>query len=206
MAKFPESEAGVKTLADQIKGGLATDPIFADAPVTPAQLQTALSELDAASTAKLNADAAAKTATLDKNDKLGALTNLMKTDLAWAVKVPGVTAEDLERLGWGFPDPPKELQVPAMCPNFRLHNIMGRTVDFDWDKPSYREGGKPTGFSVYRRVANAGDAWTLSHVVFGASALEDIEEFPPGTWEVGVRASNRAGEGPLSNTVTVTVG
>ena len=206
MASFPQGEPAIKTLADEIKGGLATDPIFADSPVTPAQIQDAQTELDTTTTAKINADAAAKTATITKNNALSALIALMKTVLAWAVKVPGVTAEDLQRLGWGFPDPPTELQAPARCGNFRLHHIDGKTVDFDWDKPSYKDGGKPTGYKIYRRLDGSTGEWTLSNVVFGTVVLEDIEEFPVGTWEVGVRASNTTGEGPLSNTVTVTVG
>ena len=206
MAEFPKSEATITQLAETLKGGLASDPIFADAPATPAQLQNELNELASANTAKVNADAAAKTATIAKNDRLNALINSMKQIFAWAVKIPGITAEQLQTLGWGFPDPPRELQPPAQCGNFRLHNIEGQTVDFDWDKPSYKDGGKPTGYKIYRREAGTPAPWLLCNVVFGATAIEDIEQFSAGTWEVGVRASNTAGEGPLSNTVTVTVG
>ena len=206
MAKFPESEATITQLAETLKGGLASDPVFSDAPATPAQIQSELSELAAANTTKINADAAAKTATIAKNDGLNALIDSMKQVFSWAVKIPGITAEQLQTLGWGFPDPPRELKPPAQCGNFRLHNIEGQTVDFDWDKPSYKDGGKPTGYKIYRREAGTSAPWLLCNALFGAMSLEDIEPFPTGQWEVGVRASNAAGEGPLSNTVAVAVG
>ena len=87
-----------------------------------------------------------------------------------------------------------------------MHNISGHTLDFDWDKPSYKDAGKPSGFTLYKRRAATSDAWTMHHTTFGASAIEDISDFGSGTWDAMVRASNPNGEGPDSNIVTVTVG
>jgi len=48
-------------------------------------------------------------------------------------------------------------------------------------------------------------AW-LEDAVFGIAQTRDEEhDFPPGQWEVVATATNTAGEGPISNTLTVVV-
>ncbi|HEX8465194.1 MAG TPA: fibronectin type III domain-containing protein [Abditibacterium sp.] len=207
MAEFPQGEAEISTLASDIKNGLSSDPIFANPPVTPAQLETLLSDFGSASSTQRDAQAVAEQKTTLKKSALGSLTGGMKTTLDWAVKIPGISEAQLKKIGWGFAAAPSKTLAPAQCPNFRLHNIEGRSVVFDWDKPSYKDGGKPTGYKLYRRAAGTLDSWTLEEAIFGVSATEDEEtDFPTGTWEVIVRALNNEGEGPVSNSVLVTVG
>lgn len=68
MAEFPQGEVNVKALASEIKGGLGTDPIFANPPLTPAQIETLLASLDAASNQQRDAQAIAAQKTTAKRD------------------------------------------------------------------------------------------------------------------------------------------
>jgi hypothetical protein len=207
MAEFPQGEANVKNLASEIEGGLSSDPIFANPPLSPTQIAALLTNFDGASNEQREAQAVAEQKTTAKNSVYAALIAGMKTVLDWAIKIPGITEAQLKKIGWGFAAAPSKTLAPAQCPNFRLHNIEGRSVVFDWDKPSYKDGGKPTGYKLYRRAAGTLDSWTLEDAIFGVSATEDEEtDFPTGTWEVIVRALNNEGEGPVSNSVLVTVG
>ena len=206
MASFPQSEAEVTTLATTMISGLDSDLIFANPPATSAQLQTELADFNDKSGVADVQRAQAQQATTDKTTAFNSMTTDMKNVLAWAVKIPGVTAAQLKKIGWDFPAPPTPLQAPAQCGNFRLHHINGHTLDFDWDKPSYKEGGKPSGFTLYKRESGSSAAWLVHHTIFSSSAHEDNSDFASGSWDVLVRASNAAGEGPESNVVTVTVG
>jgi hypothetical protein len=207
MAEFPQGETNVKTLASEIAGGLSSDPIFADSPLSPAQMTALLADLDAASNQQREAQAVAEQKTAAKTSVYAALMTGMKSVLDWAVRIPGISEAQLKKIGWGFAAAPTKTLKPAQCGNFRLHHIEGQTLTFDWDKPSYKDGGKPTGYKLYRRKAGTMDPWTLEDAIFGVNATQDDEkDFPAGTWEVVVCALNNEGEGPVSNTVTVTVG
>ena len=57
-----------------------------------------------------------------------------------------------------------------------------------------------------RRATGSQGAWILEDAIFGIAQTRDEEhDFPPGQWEVVVTVTNTAGEGPVSNTVTVVV-
>ena len=206
MAEFPRSEAEVTTLATTMISGLDSDPIFANPPATSKQLQRELTDFNDKSGIADVQRAESEQATTDKTNALGSMTTDMKNVLAWAVKIPDITAPQLKKIGWDFPTPPTPLQAPAQCGNFRLHHINGHTLDFDWDKPSYKDGGKPSGFTIYKRASGSDATWLVHHTQFSGSAHEDISDFESGSWDVLVRASNAAGEGPMSNFVSVTVG
>ncbi len=205
--EFPRTEPTIVALATTLKNGLPSDPIFANPPVTPVQLATAEAEFGTASSFADQKKAESEEATRVKSSKFETMTGLMKTVLDWALKIPNITEAQLKKIGWGFAAAPVKTQRPAQCGNFRLHSIEGTKLVFDWDKPSYKDGGKPTGFKLLRRAAGSLAAYQLEDAIFGMNTLEDEEtDFPSGTWDVVVCAVNSEGDGPISNSVTVTVG
>ncbi len=207
MSRFPIAEDEIVALATSLAGGLASDPIFANPPVTSTQMGAAETTFNQAASFSDQKKAEWLQSTEIKGQKLTILTGLMRNLLDWAVKIPGITEAQLKKIGWGFAAAPTELKAPAQCGNFRLHHIAGRVLTFDWDKPSFKDGGKPTGYKIYRRAAGTMGDWILEEAVFGGALTEDEEsDFPVGTWDVVVAALNSKGEGPVSNTVTVTVG
>ena len=204
---FPRTDSELNTLATQMQSGMtATGSPFAGLTKTAAQigaLQTDFNSLDGeilAAQAQLNALFEQKAVAR------AALQSGLKTNISAAEQQVGKKSDSLRQIGWGPQADPKSLQAPAQCGNFRLHHIQGRTLDFDWDKPSYSVGGKPTGFTIFKRTTGTAGAWLTHHTIFSGSAHEDISEFESGNWDVVVAASNGAGQGPLSNFVSVTVG
>jgi hypothetical protein len=204
MPQFPNTEPTIAALANTIESGLASDPIFAKPPVLPAQLDAALSDFNSASALADQKRAEAQQATDAKSATLALLVSQMKTVLDWASKLPGVTEAQLRKIGWGFASPPTLLTAPGQCRDLELVRVVGNSLEFDWKKPV--DGGKPSGYKLYRRAAGSSGAWTLEDAIFGISQTRDEEhDFPPGQWEVVVTATNNAGEGPHSNTVSVVV-
>ena len=118
----------------------------------------------------------------------------MRADLDPALARPGISEAQLRKIGWGFPSARTAPGVPGQCRDFEVSHIAGRTVEFDWKKPA--AGGKPSGYKLYRRLAGTTGDWILR---------DEEHDFPTGTWDVVVAATNAKGEGPVSNTATVTV-
>ena len=200
--QFPNTEDATTALAVDIRDGLPNDPIFADAPVTPAQLGTALTELQVATSQANDAQAIADQKFAVKRAKFTALISLMKRDLNWAEKIVGITAAQLKKIGWDFPAPPKALEAPGQCLEFELVSVNGKSLEFDWKKP--KTGGKVGGYKIFRRAPGA-TSWSLEDAI-GSNVVRDEEsDFPTGQWEVCVAAWNNEGQGPLSNAVTVFV-
>ena len=203
---FPRNDPELNTLATQMQSGMtATGSPFADLPQTAAQIGALQTDFNGLDGEILTAQSALDALFTRKGDARGALAGGLKTNINAAEQKVGKKSEQLRQIGWGPQAEPKELQMPAQCPNFRLHHIDGHRLDFDWDKPSYKDAGKPEGFVIYKRAAGTMNPWKQHHAVFG-NVNEDISEFESGTWDVMVRASNKKGEGPDSNIVTVTVG
>lgn len=204
MPQFPNTKPTIAALANTIENGLPSDPIFTGSPITPAQLATAISDFNTSSALADQKRAEAQQATDAKSAQLLALTTQMKRVLDWASKIPDITDAQLRKIGWGFASPPTILTAPGQCRDLELVRVVGNSLEFDWKKPV--DGGKPSGYKLYRRAAGSSGAWTLEDAIFGISQTRDEEhDFPPGQWEVVVTATNNAGEGPHSNTVTVVV-
>ena len=205
--QFPQTDPELNTLATQMQSGMnATDSPFATLPETAAEIGTLQANFNALDSDILSAQAALDALFARKSTARTALSDGLKTNISAAERQVGKKSDDLKIIGWGPQADPKTLQMPAQCGNFRLHHINGHSLDFDWDKPSYKDGGKPAGFTIYKRASGTDGAWLAHHTLFSGSATEDISDFDSGTWDVMVRASNAAGEGPMSNYVTVTVG
>ncbi len=201
MPQFPIADAAVMQLADDIADGIANNPtVFANPPVTPAQLRTTNSECVTALAEQTQAIAIAQAKTNAKNAKFGTLTDAMKALLRWAEGLPGITEAQLRLIKWGKRAAPTALQKPAQCGDFEIVGINGREVDFDWKKP--RGGGKAAGYKLMRR-AQGTSAWTLHAVVTRDEA--EISDLPTGTWEIAVIAFNDAGDGPVSNSAQLTI-
>jgi hypothetical protein len=204
MPQFPIKEAEIVALATSIEGGLPSDPIFASPPVSSAQIGDAVSTFNEAASLAEQKRAEAAQATAAKADDLAALVAQMRSVLDWALARPGVTEAQLRKIDWGFPAPPTGLALPGQCRELQVESIAGSTVEFAWKKPL--EGGRASGYKLYRRAAGSTGAWILEDALFGISHTRDEEhDFPSGTWDVVVTATNATGEGPVSNTVTVTV-
>lgn len=201
MPNFPRTDADVMQLADDIADGIQNNPtVFPSPPVTPAQLRASNGECVTALGEQTQAIAVATTKTTAKTGKFSTLTGEMKAALHWAEGLPGITDDQLKLIKWGTRAAPTALQKPGQCGQFEIVGINGHEVDFDWKKPL--GGGKPAGYKMMRRAPGAA-SWTLHGVVTRDQA--EVSDLPTGTWEIAVTAFNNAGDGPVSNTVQVTI-
>ena len=201
MPRFPNTDPEIMQLSNDIADGIQNNPtVFANPPVTPAQLRASNSECVTALGEQTQAIAVATAKTTAKNGKFSTLTGAMKSLLHWAEGLPGITDDQLKLIKWGTRSAPTALRKPVQCGMFEIVGINGHEVDFDWQKP--RDGGKPAGYKLMRRTPGAA-SWTLHKVVTRDEA--EVSDLPTGTWEVAVIAFNDAGDGPISNTVQVTI-
>ena len=138
MPAFPKSESEVLQLANKMIGGLPQDPIFASAPATPSQLQSATDTFNAASAEMDAAYSLYLSKSQNKNASYVALQGLMKQDINFAENAPGVTQAQLHLIGWDTKAPPTKLEAPGQCLQFELIGVSGHLYDFDWKKTRHR--------------------------------------------------------------------
>lgn len=206
MAVFPKSEAGVTELALEMINGLSQH-----GEMFPSVTPDALTALDGAynlyqiaRTDQTNAQAAAKNATIAKDQRQDALEEQMHKILYLAehdcIETPG----NLEYIGWGGRRPPSPLTAPGQPRELSPTYEGPGSVTLAWKKPA--DGGTVSSYRVERSDQPAGGGvpgpWTLITTTFGVEATLDNQ--PRGVeMQYRVTAINAAGESTPSNIATV---
>jgi len=207
MPRFPKREADILALANAMIDGYAAHP--ADFPshiVTPPWLQLARGRLILAQREQIEARAAARIAADEKDAKLTALIERMRSELKKSEVDVGSSSEKLEYIGWG----PRALPSPADPPgeprDFEVVSQGLGSVEFDWKPPARGSGGSVRTYVIERRQQPQGGgefgSWSQAAIALGSETV--IMNQPRGLQlEYRVKAVNTGGESVPSNTVAV---
>jgi len=126
----------------------------------------------------------------------------MKDDLRYAEQASDFDDTKLKTIGWGAPRAGTPLTAPGRVPDLSILDQGPGAIKLAWKKPT--DGGAPSAYEIHRR--DAGD--TNPHVIVESIAdrKAELTSQPRGKeLEYVVRALNKAGKGPLSNTVAATL-
>lgn len=200
MARFPNSESDIATLADEMVAGLTEHfKVYPEPPVAPVDLASICEQYGQVRSDLLTRQTAAREARTDKDVVLGELIAAVKKNIRYAETTVGPDSEQLGLIGWGPRKTPTPLTAPGQAHDLIATHQGEHTVDLVWKAPV--AGGKPSAYRVTRRERPAGpwlDIATALTPEIHLSEQERGKEF-----EYRVIAANRAGEGNPSNTVVV---
>ena len=198
MARFPDREAEIKALAQNIVTGLADNAgDFPAPPVTSVALAALLTSFITLCDEQVAAQAAAEQVTVTKNAGLEELVTAMRADLRYAEDAVNYDDAKLSALGWGGKAAPTALEVPGQSRALEAPRQGEGWVFLDWKKPA--DGGSVAAYKIERRERPAGD-WTLISMAIESEATLNNQERGK-DWEYRVIATNKAGEGTPSNTI-----
>jgi hypothetical protein len=200
MARFPNSESSVATLAEEVIAGLADHPAVYPAPPIDTQALTALKNgYSQAHNDAIAARAVAEQATVAKDALFAGLVEALKKDLRYAENAADGSDEKLKLIGWSARKAREPLPAPGQTQLLAVPRQEEGEIDLTWKPPA--EGGKPTAYRVLRRQRPDG-SWTDVAVALGANVT--LPDQPRGQeLEFRVIAINKSGGGPPSNTVVV---
>ena len=200
MARFPDREAEIKALAQNIVTGLAANAAdFPSPPVASADLQALLNSFVTLCDEQVDAQAAAEQVTATKNAGLDELVTAMRADLRYAEDAVNYDDAKLTALGWAAKAAPTALEVPGQARALEAPRQGEGWVFLDWKKPA--DGGAVAAYKIERRERPMGD-WTLISMAIESEATLNNQERGK-DWEYRVIATNKAGESVPSNTVAV---
>ena len=198
MARFPDREAEVKALAQNIVTGLAANAAdFPTPPVASAALQALLDSFITLGGEQVAAQAAAEQATETKAAGLDELVTAMRADLRYAEDAVNYDDAKLTALGWGAKAAPTALAVPGQPRSLEAPRQGEGWVFLDWKKPA--DGGAVAAYKIERRELPASE-WTLVSMAIESEATLNNQERGK-DWEYRVIATNKAGQSVPSNTV-----
>ncbi|MBN1515456.1 fibronectin type III domain-containing protein [Candidatus Sumerlaeota bacterium] len=198
MAQFPDREAEIRALAQNIVTGLTESAAdFPAPPVSSTDLQALLASLITLSDEQVAAQAAAEQATAVKSAAIHELATAMKAVLRYAEDAVNRDDAKLSALGWGGKAAPTDLQAPGQPRALEAPRQGEGWIFLDWKKPL--DGGAVAAYKIERRERPSGD-WTLVNMAIETEATLNNQERGK-DWEYRIIAQNKAGEGTPSNTV-----
>jgi len=198
MARFPESQAQIVALAEQLSRGLLdNNAIFSQPPVHPILIRIRKIIYQSRHDNFLAAQAAAEQATGDKSEALEELIEAMKADIRYAENTVNFDDDKLKLICWSG----KKAKTPTTAPDqVRLLEAPKQGEGWlflDWKSPA--DGGKTKAYKVQRR---SGENWqdVATAILTEATLVQQPERTE---LEYRVVAVNKSGEGQASNTVMV---
>nr|VFJ42600.1 MAG: Fibronectin type III domain-containing protein [Candidatus Kentron sp. DK] len=198
--KFPRDKAEVLELGKKLADGLAANPDLFPAPPAPAEeIQSLLDQCQEDMDAVVAAKAALKEAVARKEQGVDTLEDWMKKDFRYAEDTVNNDDGKLNRIGWGIRHAPIPLAVPGQVRSLHVLAQGEGWLEMDWKKPA--DGGRVATYRIQRREPGA-EAWTLVEIAMEPNARIAGQERGK-KLEFCVVATNKAGEGEESNTVTV---
>ena len=206
MAVFPKTEANIYDLALQMMNGLTEhgDLYPSVTPEAQTALGTAFGDYNNARVGQAEAQAAAKNATIAKNEKQDGLEEQMRKILFLAehdcISDPG----NLDYIGWADRRAPTSLTKPGQPGELTPAYEGPGTLTLTWDKPA--AGGAVSSYRIERSDQPQGGgvpgAWTLITNSFEETITLGSE--PRGIeMQYRVIAINPAGDSMPSNIATI---
>lgn len=198
MARFPDREAEIKALAQNMITGLTDNAAdFPAPPVAALDLQALLDSFITLCDEQVAAQAAAEQATTTKNAGLDELVTAMRADLRYAEDAVNYDDAKLTALGWGGRAAPTELQLPGQPRVLEAPQQGEGWVFLDWKKPA--DGGTVAAYKIERRERPEGPWMMIGMAIESEATLNNQDRGKD--WEYRVIATNKAGESTPSNTV-----
>ena len=198
MARFPDREAQIKALAQNMVTGLTENAAdFPAPPVLSLDLQALLDSFITLCDEQAVAQAAAEQVTETKRAGLTELVTAMKADLRYAEDAVNHNDAKLTALGWGGKAAPTALQIPGQPRALEAPQQGEGWIFLDWKKPA--DGGAVAAYKIERRERPSGD-WTLFSMAIESEATLNNQERGK-DWEYRVIATNKAGASIPSNSV-----
>jgi hypothetical protein len=199
MARFPKSEAEIRTLGNDLVSGLRTHvDDFPNPPVPPDELEATLNEYVEAREAAGSATGAATEAIAVKQEKLEALTDQMKSNLRYAENTVKYDNGKLEKLRWGGRGSSTPLDAPGQVQSLTAPREGAGWIFLEWQAPL--DGGTPGAYRIQRRLFENPE-WEEAGMSMDTTALLR-GQLRGVTWLYQVIAVNKAGEGVPSYNVT----
>lgn len=196
MARFPKTEAEVRTLAQHIITGLPGNPDFPSPPVAANNLEDLLTAFSTRSDIRVAAQATAQQATEAKHTAFDDLTLAMISVLRYAENTVHGNDAKLAALGWSGKAAPTSLDAPGQPRSLEAPHQGWGWLILDWKPPA--EGGAVASYKIERRQL-PGETWeTVGMSLETEMTLNNQERSKE--WEYRVIAVNKAGEGAPSNT------
>ena len=198
MARFPEREAEIKALAQNIVTGLAANAAdFPSPPVASVALAALLDSFITLCDEQVAAQAAAEQITATKNAGMEELVTAMRADLRYAEDAVSYDDAKLTALGWGGRAEATALEIPGQARALDAPQQGEGWIFLDWKKPA--DGGAVAAYKIERRERPAGDWMLISMAIESEATLNNQERGKD--WEYRIIATNRTGDGVPSNTV-----
>lgn len=198
MAQFPDREAELKALAQNIVTGLTDNAaIFPAPPLTPVALQAILDSFITLGDEAVAAQAAAEQVTITKNAGREELADAMKAVLRYAEEAVNYDNAKLSLLGWSGIAAPTALQPPGQARNLEMPRQGEGWIFLDWKNPS--DGGAVASYKIERRQRPAGDLTLFSVALESEATLTGQDRTID--WEYRVIAINKSGAGSPSNII-----
>ena len=206
MAVFPKTESSITDLALLMISGLNEhgDLFPSVTPEAQAALTTTFAVHNGARGTQGEAQAAAKNATIAKNERQAELEEEMRKIIYLAehdcMNDPG----NLDYLGWSDRRPPTPLAKPGQPGELTPTYEGPGTLTLTWDRPS--SGGSVSSYRIERSDQPVGGGvpgpWTLMTTSYQATVTMDNQ--PRGIeMQYRVTATNAAGDSVPSNIATV---
>jgi hypothetical protein len=204
MAVFPQTASGVNDLAMTMINGLDQHAELFPSVTLAIQtsLDQSLSGFQAAANAQMTAKAAAKTATIAKDDAQGSLEEEMLKVLKLAEYDCAGNPANLDYIGWGPRKEPSPLSPPAQPRELQAIKEGPGVLTLTWLKPV--GGGAISSYRIERSEMTGGGmpgAWVILTNCYGINiTLSD----QPRMIELQYRviATNAAGDSMPSNIAT----
>ena len=198
MATFPKSEMEILGLAQEMSNGLANNvATYPAPPVLPAALSTAMSAYLVAKNEVTELQAKAELAVQTKNEALATLVEDMKEDLRYAENTVKFDDAKLKLIGWGGRHAPEPLQAPGEPLTLIAPEEGEGWILLEWKAPL--TGGAVASYQLERRLRPDGPWATCALAMEIKFKLDNQERGKE--WEYRVKAVNKTGIGPASNTV-----
>ena len=199
MARFPDREAELMALAQNIITGLTDNAaIFPAPPLTPVELQAILDSFITLCDEAVASQAASELVTVTKKGGREELEDGVKGVLRYAEELVDNDDAKLSLLGWGGIAGPTALQTPGQTRNLEMPRQGEGWVFLDWKRPA--DGGAVATYKIERRERPTGD-WTILDIAH-ESEIMLVGQDRATDWEYRIVASNKAGGGPPSNTIS----
>ncbi|MGD8726106.1 MAG: fibronectin type III domain-containing protein [Gemmatimonadales bacterium] len=199
MARFPESEAEIFRLAQDLINGFRTyAEDYPTPPVPVEELEHALAAYVTARTDAVAGAAAAKQGTDIKEEALESLTGLMKANIRYAETTTEFDDGKLRLIGWGGRAARTSLEPPGQVRSLEVVREGEDWIMLDWKAPS--DGGKVAAYRIQRRPRGEG-VWQDASMAVETELLLSGQERGVDL-EYQVMAVNRSGEGLPGNIVT----
>ena len=200
MARFPRPESDIVALAQaMISGFQANEELYPTPPVNLVTLNAKLQHFLQAKDEAIAAEAIARQAIKDKNDRLQALVDDMKSNLRYAENRVKYDDAQLKLIGWGGPKARKEQPLPGQCLSLEALRQGEDWVLLGWEAPT--DGGKVLAYKVQER--KQGEEGWLDVGTALTPEITLVRRERSVVLEFRVLALNKVGEGKASNTVAL---